>query len=128
MSDRIRGLSVSVVTAVLIAIVGWGLITGESSDHDRVQALGARIKCPVCQGESIADSPSGYAQDILAFVEEKVEEGWTDDQIVEHLEARFAGIRLDPGFSGITTLLWLGPIAALGGGAWIAITQTRRKP
>ena len=81
-----------------------------------MKALGARIRCPVCQGESIVDSPTPYARDILDFVEEQVEEGWTDEQILDYLEDRFAGIRLDPRFSGSTVLLWLLPLGvALAG-------------
>ena len=116
----------SVITVVLAGIVVWGLVIGEPSEQDRVQALGSRIRCPVCQGESIVDSPSTYARDILTFVEEKVGEGWTDEEIVSYLEQRFAGIRLDPAFSGTTILLWLLPIAALAGGAALAVRRTNR--
>lgn len=125
MSDPMRKALAGVLTTVLAAIVGWGLVVGEPSSVDRVEALGARIKCPVCQGESIADSPSAYAADILAFVEDRVEEGWTDAEIVDYLEERFAGIRLDPAFSGSTLLLWLLPAVALGFGVWAASSRLR---
>ena len=125
MSDRWRRLLGAVVTTMLASIVVWGLFTGEPTDSDRVAALGARIKCPVCQGESIVDSPSGYARDILGFVEEKVEEGWSDDEIVTYLEGRFAGIRLDPPFSGATLVLWLLPVLALIVGVRFARSRLR---
>ena len=99
------------VTLILAGVVVWGLVVGEPTERDRVEALGARIRCPVCQGESIADSPTPYAQDILAFVEDRVAEGWSDEQILAYLEDRFAGIRLDPRFSGTAVLLWLMPVA-----------------
>ena len=125
MSDWIRRWSSGAVTLALAGIVVWGLVTGEPSDIDRVQALGSRIKCPVCQGESIADSPSPYAADILTFVEERVDDGWTDDEIITYLEGRFAGIRLDPPRSGTTLLLWLLPVVALGAGIVVALRRTR---
>jgi len=124
MPDSSRRLLATVVTVALAGVVAWGLIVGEATETDRVAALGARIKCPVCQGESILDSPAPYAVDILGFVEEKVDEGWSDDQIVTYLEERFAGVRLDPRFSGTTILLWLLPALALGGGAVIAARRT----
>ena len=115
MLDR-RSAPATLATLLLAGVVVWGLIVGEPTDRDRVEALGARIRCPVCQGESIADSPTPYARDILGFVEERVEEGWTDEQILDYLEDRFAGIRLDPRFSGSTALLWLLPLGvALAG-------------
>lgn len=126
MPERVRGVAVGALTAALAAIVLWGLVTGEPSETDRVEALGARIKCPVCQGESILDSPSGYAQDILAYVEEKVDEGWTDDEIVTHLEERFAGIDLDPGVGGSSLLLWVLPVAAIAAGARLAAGRLGR--
>ena len=128
MPDRRSGRSVlaGLVTAVLAGVVLWGLVTGEAADRDRVEALGSRIRCPVCQGESIADSPTQYARDIMAFVEEKVEEGWTDEQILDYLENRFAGIRLDPRFSGGAVLLWLLPAAAAGFGVVLAARRLMR--
>ena len=102
------------------AVVIWGLIVGEPSDRDRLEALGGRIRCPVCQGESIVDSPTPYARDILAFVEDRIEEGWTDEQILDYLEDRFAGIRLDPRFSGSAVVLWLLPLAVGLGGIALA--------
>lgn len=110
---------------MLASIVVWGLVTGQPDDSDRVEALGSRIRCPVCQGESIVDSPSPYAADILSFVEESVEAGWTDDQIITYLEDRFAGIDLDPAFSGITLILWVLPAVALGVGITVAMRRTR---
>lgn len=123
---RLRPLLAGLATALLAGVVAWGLIAGEASDRDRVSSLGARIRCPVCQGESIADSPTPYAQDILAFVEEKVEEGWSDEQILGYLEDRFAGIRLDPRFSGWAALLWLLPAGAAGAGAVLAARRLLR--
>ena len=119
-----RGIA-GAITVALAAIVVWGLFTGDAREVDRVEALGARIKCPVCQGESIVESPSPYAADILSFVEERVAEGWTDDEIVAYLEERFAGINLDPGFSGVSLVLWLLPVAAIGGGVAVAFRRTR---
>ena len=111
MSNR-GAVSATLVTLILTGVVVWGLVVGEPTERDRVEALGARIRCPVCQGESIVDSPTPYARDILAFVEDRVADGWTDEQILEYLEGRFAGIRLDPRFSGTGAVLWLLPLVA----------------
>ena len=124
MSDILRRRLSGVVSLLLAGVVVWGLATGEPTEVDRVEALGSRIKCPVCQGESIVDSPSAYAGDILALVEEQVDAGWSDDEIVTYLEERFAGISLDPEFSGSTIALWLLPVAALGIGAATVLRRT----
>lgn len=123
----VRRLGV-VLGFLLAGVVAWGLIAGEAGEEDRAAALGARIRCPVCQGESIADSPAGYARDMMAFVEERIAAGWSDEQILDHLEQRFAGIRLDPPWAGRTLLLWLAPLAVAGAGATLVVRRLRRPP
>ena len=103
---------VTLVTLILAGVVVWGLVVGEPTERDRVEALGTRIRCPVCQGESIVDSPTPYARDILAFVEERIEEGWTDEQILDYLEDRFRG---HPARSPILGKLRCPVATALGG-------------
>lgn len=119
MPDR-RSAVAALVTVILAGVVVWGLALGEPTERDRVEALGARIRCPVCQGESIVDSPTPYARDILGFVEDRVAEGWTDEQILDYLEDRFAGIRLDPRFSGSALVLWLLPLVVGLGAVFLA--------
>ncbi len=128
MSDTARRLGAAITTLVLAGIVVWGVLAGEPTQRDRVHALGTQIKCPVCQGESITDSPAGFARDMLAFVEEKVDEGWSDEEILTYFEDRFPGSRLDPGFRGTTVLLWLLPAVAGIAGIGAAWRRTRRSP
>ncbi len=126
MSEPLRRALAAGLTAALAAIVIWGVVVGEPVEPDRVEALGARIKCPVCQGESIVDSPAGFARDMLGFVREKVDEGWTDEEILTYLEDRFPGTRLDPGFSGIGLILWVLPVAGAAAGIAFALGRLRR--
>lgn len=117
-----------VVTVALAAIVAVGLVVGDSTPEDRVASLGAAIKCPVCQGEAIIDSPSPTAKAMLEVVEEKVAAGESDQQIVAYFQGRFGdGIYLDPPFAGRTLLVWLIPLFAVAGGVWMILSR-RRKP
>ncbi|MCB2222998.1 MAG: cytochrome c-type biogenesis protein CcmH [Actinobacteria bacterium] len=127
MPERIRRILAWVVTLGLAGVVGWGFVAGEPSETDRVLALGERIKCPVCQGEAIVESPSETAEAMMDIVAEKVEAGETDDQILDFFTERYGdGIRLDPRFEVRTLLLWLAPAAALVGGAYLIWTRQRR--
>lgn len=117
-----------IVTVALAAIVAVGLVVGDATPEDRVASLGAAIKCPVCQGEAIIDSPSPTAKAMLEVVEEKVAAGETDQQIVAYFQGRFGdGIYLDPPFAGRTLLVWLIPLFAVAGGVWMILSR-RRKP
>jgi len=128
MSDQVRRILAWVVTLGLAAIVIGGLVVGEETQTDRVQALGSRIKCPVCQGESIMESPSETATAMMDIVAERVTDGQSDGQIIDYFTARYGdGILLDPRFEARTMLLWLVPAAALVGGG-LMIWSRRRKP
>jgi len=117
-----------VVTATLAVIVVVGLAMGDARPEDRVASIGASIRCPVCQGEAIIDSPSPTAKAMMEIVGEKVAAGETDQQIESYFQARFGeGILLDPPFAGKTLLVWILPVLAIAGGVWLILTR-RRKP
>ncbi len=128
MSEGVRKVITGVVTVALAAIVLVGIVVGDPTPQDRAQAIGSSIKCPVCQGEAIADSPSETATAMMEVVAEKVDEGLTDDQIFEFFRARYGdGILLDPPFGGRTLVLWLLPVAAVGAGVFMILGR-RQKP
>jgi cytochrome c-type biogenesis protein CcmH len=127
MREAARRAGAAALTVALAAVVVWGIAVGEPTGSSRVEALGAQIKCPVCNGETIVDSPAGFATDMLAVVEEQVDEGWSDDQILSYFETRFPGSRLDAGFSGSGALLWILPVAVAAGGvaAFVGLVRGR---
>jgi len=128
MVNRTRTFGGWAITVVLAVVVVVGLIMGDSAAEDRVNALGSRIKCPVCQGEAIGDSPSETSAAMMEIVKEKVSAGETDAQIIDFFTARYGnGILLDPPFSGSTLLVWLLPALAVVGGIWMILSR-RRQP
>ncbi|GAC1644596.1 MAG: hypothetical protein NVS4B12_09820 [Ktedonobacteraceae bacterium] len=79
-----------------------------------VQHLGAQLKCPVCQGESVADSPSDRAQQIRAIIRQKIQAGESDQQIIQYFSDRYGEqIVWSPQWWGFSLLTWLVPIALL---------------
>jgi len=125
-SDRLRRILAAIVTLALAGVVVAGLVMGEETESDRIKALGTRIKCPVCQGEPIADSPAETARAMMDIVAERVDAGETDEQIIDYFTARYGdGILLDPPFEGRTLALWLLPVVALAAG--IALILGRRR-
>ena len=124
MRERVR----LAITILLAAAVTAAVITADPPTQDRALAIGSLIRCPVCQGESIADSPSDYARDMMSLVEERVEQGFSDQQIIDELLASFTGSQLlDPEVSVKTLALWLTPAAVLVAGTWIAVRQRQAR-
>jgi cytochrome c-type biogenesis protein CcmH len=115
------------VTLALAAVVAVGIATGEPSEDDRVRSLGARIKCPVCQGEPILDSPSETARAMMEIVAERVAAGESDQQIIDYFTGRYGdGILLDPPVAGRTLLLWVLPFVALAAGVVLILGRRKR--
>jgi len=120
MSERIRTWTALSVIALSAAIVIAVLAGGNTSATDRVDSLATRLKCPVCESESIADSPAQVARDSYDLIAERVAEGWTDDQIVDFFIATYGeSVLLDPRPAGATVILWIAPVAALAIGGLI---------
>lgn len=127
MSERLRNV-VTIGLLVIMATALAALVLTNPTDEDRVQAIGSRIKCPVCQGESIAASPSQMAQDMMSLIEERVDDGASDEAIVDELLFSYSGaVLLDPPASGSTLVLWIAPAVALVVGAGV-IAWWRRHP
>ena len=78
------------------------------------QDIAATIRCPVCQGLSIADSPAEMAQNMKAQVRALLARGYTREQILSYFERSYGQfVLLAPKFQGISTLVWTLPILAL---------------
>jgi cytochrome c-type biogenesis protein CcmH len=129
MSDGlIRGLRLA-VTVALAAFVVVATVTADPPEEDRAREIGALIRCPSCQGEAIVDSPAPLAEDMMALVRTRIDEGLSDDQIIDELIASYSGAQLlDPPLSLETAALWLIPALALALGANAALSRTRRTP
>lgn len=127
MSERVRSWTAVAVIGLSAAVIIGALAADTPAPEDRVQALAAVLKCPVCESESIADSPAQVARDSYDLIAERVADGWTDDEIVDFFVATYGeSVRLDPPARGATAVLWIAPIAALAiGGVLIAGRMAR---
>jgi cytochrome c-type biogenesis protein CcmH len=96
----------------------------------RAVALGAEIRCVVCQAESINDSAAGMARDLRCLVRERIAAGEGDDAIRNYLQDRYGDfILLRPPLQPNTMLLWLlpGVIFAVAGGLVLRFALRRGK-
>jgi cytochrome c-type biogenesis protein CcmH len=81
-----------------------------------------------CQNQSIADSPVGLAGDLRREVRELLLQGKTDDEVREHLRARYGDfILFRPDFNARTAWLWLAPGLMLILGLVVAWRVIRRR-
>ena len=86
-----------------------------SSSDLKAKNLGIEItknlRCLICQGQSVYDSVSEFANSLKILVEKKLNEGLDEKQIYAYLKNKYGDwILYDPGFSKNTYFLWLLPI------------------
>ncbi|WP_111639227.1 cytochrome c-type biogenesis protein [Marinomonas shanghaiensis] len=96
----------------------------------RYQNLVEELRCPKCQNQNLADSNSGIAVDLREQVHQMIEQGKTDQEIVDYMVARYGEFVLyRPQHSTATFLLWYGPFILLGIGlvAFIFVVKISRK-
>jgi cytochrome c-type biogenesis protein CcmH len=83
----------------------------------RAEAIGAQLRCLVCQNESIEDSGADLARDLRHVVRVHVAQGESNQQIIGWMVERYGNfIRLRPPFNAMTLLLWGMPVLALAAG------------
>lgn len=110
--------------AVLIASVAP--LRAQTLD-DRVYAVARQLMCPVCAGQTVAESDSSLAGEMRAVIRQKLVEGATGDEILRYFVSQFGeGVLAEPPRRGMGILLYVGPFLALALGLVIAAVYIRR--
>lgn len=95
--------------------------------EDRTTAVASTLRCPVCQGESIQDSPSQLAQDMRALVREQLRAGKTPEEVRAYFVGRYGEwILLEPKMTGLNVLLYVFPVALVLGGLALVVILVRK--
>jgi cytochrome c-type biogenesis protein CcmH len=101
-------------------------LTGAALDA-KTHEVAAMLRCPVCQGMSIADSPAEMAVNMKHQVNALLARGYTQEQILDYFERSYGQfVLLKPKFQGVNTMVWLLPILALALGVVIVVTKMRK--
>ena len=98
----------------------------------RYRALIEEFRCPKCLNTNIAGSDAPISKDLRAAVHRLiVEEGFTDQQIRNFLQARYGDFVLyNPPFNAQTFAIWLMPVGLAIVGVWVLfvlVTRARRQ-
>jgi len=93
----------------------------------RTMEISAELRCPVCQGLAIGDSPSQMASNMREQVRELLSRGYTEEQILSYFEKSYGQfVLLKPKFQGVNALVWLLPVLVLAIGLVIVVTKAKR--
>ncbi len=126
----VAALAALVVVALVIG--GAGRDKGPRSPAAKAQAIAEDLRCPVCQGLSVADSHSPTAEAIHEDIRRRVAAGDSAASIKAHYTGTYGEwILLRPEASGVGVLVWVLPVGALllaAGGLAFAFRRWRRQP
>lgn len=112
-SRRVGWLAMAAVLAVALAI-GITQDRGSGSPIERAHNLSEQIACPVCDGQSVADSGVSASRGIRQYIDTRIAEGASDDEIRDELALQYGDdVILTPGRTGLASLVWTLPVAVL---------------
>ena len=105
-------------------------VTGPLEDpalEARASKLASELRCVVCQGLSVQDSPSPLAQQMKDLIRSQVASGWSDTEVTEYFVSKYGEwVLLEPKARGFNLVVYLLPaLMLLGGGAFIFFAVRR---
>ena len=105
----------------LIIILSFPLSSLNAEENDKRNKITKNLRCLICQGQSVYDSDSEFANSLKIMVDKKLSEGLSEDQIYKYFKTKYGEwILYDPGLNKNTYILWLMPLLIfLIGGAII---------
>jgi cytochrome c-type biogenesis protein CcmH len=130
-----RHLSRALTLAVLIASarVTHGQetravrVSADSALEARTTEVASTLRCPVCQGESIQDSPAELARQMRDLVRDKLRAGESPESIRAYFVSRYGEwILLEPAMKGLNVVLYALPIILVIGGLALVFVLVRR--
>ena len=121
------------VIAGVIALLLWsvGLASAQAPSEDvlkqRTHAIAAKLRCPVCQGQALADSQSELSQQMRGVITEQLREGKTDAQVIDYFVAKYGEwILLEPKARGFNLIAYFLPLIMLAAGIGVIYMSVRK--
>jgi cytochrome c-type biogenesis protein CcmH len=116
---------------VILALAALPMVAHADALDEGVRRIALQLQCPVCEGETVADSPSGLAADMRSVIRTRLAAGEPDQQILDEFVASYGdGILTEPPKRGISLGVWVGPLlgVALGVVLVAALLRAWRRP
>ena len=93
----------------------------------QVREIAIQLRCPVCQGLSVGDSPSELANEMRTLIREQLQQGKTPAEVLDYFAQRYGEwILLAPPKRGFNLVVWVLPFVLLPIGAAVVYVGARR--
>ena len=121
---KLKKLSINKIFIIffLITINLKSIAISSTSFEEQTVNITKNLRCLICQGQTIHESNSDFAESMKKYIKNELENGKTKDEIFSSLVQKYGQwIAYDPGISKNTLILWTLPLLLfLIGGAIIA--------
>jgi len=129
---RDKGNPYSGITVVCLVIFGLACLApfafGEKAPdlEARVREIALQLRCPVCQGLSVGDSPSELANEMRTLVRAQLQQGKTTPEVLDYFAQRYGEwILLAPPKRGFNLVIWILPFTLIPIGAVVIYVGAR---
>ena len=111
---------------IILLVISQSIFASEKQiDSLEIQK---NLRCLVCQGQSISDSNSDFAQTIKMVVDDLINEGLTEEEIYSFMSDKYGEwIVFKPQLNIQNSLLWILPYMALILGGFFIIKLSNKK-
>ena len=100
-------------------------VNAENLNDKTINKISKNIRCLVCQGQSVYDSQSDFAISVKLLINEKIEQGYSEEEIYEYLINQYGEwIVYEPKLNKNTFFLWLLPVLVFSLGGILIFRKT----
>ena len=128
---KLKKLSITKILIIffLITINFKSVAVSATSFEEQTINITKNLRCLICQGQTIHESNSDFAESMKKYIKSELENGKNKDEIFSSLVEKYGQwIVYDPGISKNTLLLWALPLLLfLIGGAIIVKRILKKK-
>ncbi len=111
---------------VLAGALAWSARPHDVTAADRVDRITSELRCVVCQGLSVRESPAESARQMRDLVAKRVAEGRSDDEIRDEFRRSYGDwVLLSPPLASWTAFVWVVPFVVLAAGLVLALRRVR---
>jgi len=110
-----------------LAMPSQAQVSNDSILEARTREIAAHLRCPVCQGLSIEDSPSELSQQMKQVVRDQLRAGKSPDEVKAYFVSKYGEwILLEPKPAGMNLAVYLLPLLLLVGGGGLIFVMVRK--
>lgn len=122
-----RAVPDAAALVLMVLLLAAGHARAAPTLDDQIQAIANELMCPVCAGQTVAESGAQLAVQMRAIIRERLQQGQTREQIIAYFVAQFGeGVLAAPPRRGIGLILWMSLPLVLGIGFLVLRRFVRR--